>query len=275
MGWVLQKLRLTAQGVLHSPLVFIPMLKPFNAPFGITLRYRKKHFLWLHCLGRATAELRGVTSSSQALCLPLFQGSWQMGWAHVSAASGSAHCLLLTLSCLSIRPMLLTLKATLCSVLASLSGNLTATYPYLSTTAAPWTHPHPQLPVIFPGAMICICHLQGSHLDPQLHPLAPAPLWHLTQSKQMLRTWNDLISFPCALGLPLHLLDVLEYLTPALKRVLWTLEPNFQMCLVDWNILTRCMLGSVLMTLAQSCFAECSPITKLSALSELGSREGT
>lgn len=143
LGWVLQKPRLTAQGDLHSSLVFIPMLKPFDAPFGITLRYRKKHFLWLNCLGRATAELGEVTSSSQALCLPLFQGSWEMGWAHVSAASGSIHCLLWTLSCLFIRPNFES-PSVLCPSKMSLEI-LTVTYPYLSTAPAPRTHPHPQL----------------------------------------------------------------------------------------------------------------------------------
>lgn len=91
--------------------------------------------------------------------------------------------------------MLLTLKATLYSVLASLSGNLT---PYLSTTPAPQTHPHPQLPVIFPGAIICLCHLQESHLDPQVNSFS-APPRSLTQSEQVLPTWNDSIAFPPAL----------------------------------------------------------------------------
>lgn len=54
----------------------------------------------------------------------------------------------------------------------------------------------------------------------------------------------------------------LERLTPALNMVLWTLGTNFQMCLVDWNILTWCILRSVLMTFAQSCFAEYSPSTQ-------------
>lgn len=199
-GWVLQKPRLTAQGVLHSLLVLIPVLKPFNAPFGITLRYRKKHFLWLHFLGRATAELGGRTSNTQALCLLLFQGSWQIGGVHVSAL-----WLLWTLFWFSVKPMLLTLKVTLYSVLASLSGNLT---PYPSTTPAPQTHPHPQLPVIFPGAIICLCHLQESHLDPQVNSFS-APPRSLTQSEQVLPTWNDSIAFPpCALGLSLHLLSL-------------------------------------------------------------------
>lgn len=146
--------------------------------------------------------------------------------------------------------MLLTLKATLYSVLASLSGNLTLQI-----------HAHPQLPVIFPGAMICIFNLQGTPLDPQLCSLAAAsPLSH-PQTKQMLHAWNASISFfPLCSG-PVSASPVpeLDYLTPAVSRVLWTLEPSECAC---WSILRWSMLGSVLVALAQSCFAECSPSTQ-------------
>lgn len=68
-GWILPEPGLTAQGALLSPLLLIPVLKPFNALVGITLRYGKKHFLWLYCLVRATSEPGRVTRNSQALCL--------------------------------------------------------------------------------------------------------------------------------------------------------------------------------------------------------------
>lgn len=68
-GCVLQELGLTVQGALLDPLLLMPVLKLFNALVGITVRYGKRHFVWLRCMRIATAELGGVTSNSQALCL--------------------------------------------------------------------------------------------------------------------------------------------------------------------------------------------------------------
>lgn len=124
-GWVLQEPGLTAQGALLSPLLLISVLKPFNAPVGITWGCGEKCFLWLHCLVKATAHLGRVTSSSQALCLAALS---QL----LASRSSSCLCCFWFNSLPALNPFssycqvcMLTLKATPCSVPDNVFGNLT------------------------------------------------------------------------------------------------------------------------------------------------------
>ena len=147
----------------------------------------------------------------------------------------------------------LTLKATPCSVLASLPGNFTLFF----TFPSPWASIHtPSRHSPSQGTMICICHLWVSHVDSALHSLLPAPLQNLTWVWTCAWDEQDCLLPPPALCAPVSAspFSALEQLTSALSRVLWRLEPNFQMWLVYCNTLMWWALGSVLMMLAPDCF---------------------
>lgn len=224
-------------GALLGPLLLIPVLKPFNALVGITPRHGKKHFLWLHCSGRATAQLGGVTSTGSLPVCSFRAAVWQLGWACASVASGSTHCLLWTL---------FVFPWGLCPDFESHS---------ITCPSLPLWKPYP-MSSSFPSPFA------SSVPPPAIH--LPREQWSLSFIfRYLIRTRCSILYLlffgvspesdhtPCTVSewvclappvlcaqVSASAFSVLEQLTPALSRILWRLEPNFQTWLVYCNILT-------------------------------------